>query len=79
MLKIVGEARYTDVWIDGGATISSFLRQELVTEMILTTVPIAIGSGIPLFQGLKKDIKLDIVASEILDDLITTKYRVHYD
>ena len=47
--------------------------------MILTTVPIAIGSGIPLFQNLKRDIDLDLVASEVLDTLLATKYQVRYD
>lgn len=79
VLKIISSKGNRDVWVDGGATISSFLDRELVTEMVLSTVPIAIGTGIPLFQNLKKDLKLDIVASEVLDNLLTTKYRVQYD
>ncbi|KPI41261.1 uncharacterized protein AB675_7945 [Cyphellophora attinorum] len=78
-LDIIDEERYTNVWVDGGATVSSFIRRKLVSEMVLTTIPIAIGNGVRLFQDLKTDLKLDIVASEVLDELLMTKYRVRYD
>ncbi len=37
------------IWIDGGKTISQFLRLGLVDEMILSIIPHLLGSGIPLF------------------------------
>ena len=78
-VRIVHDRGYRNVWVDGGRTICGFLERQLVTEMILTTVPIALGRGIPLFQGIKKDLKLEVVASEVICDLLTTKYRVVYD
>jgi dihydrofolate reductase len=39
------------VYIDGGATIQSFMKEGLVHEMTLTTVPILLGDGIPLFPA----------------------------
>ena len=77
-LSIVHEQGYKDVWVDGGATIRAFLREQLVTEMVLTTVPIALGDGLPLFKGIEKEIKFEIVAGDIIGDLLTTKYRVVY-
>lgn len=78
-VDIIQRERFLNVWVDGGKTVSSFLRRGLISEMILSTVPIAISSGIALFQGLENDVKLEIVASEVLDNLLATKYRVIYD
>lgn len=78
-LQIVHEKGYTDVWVDGGETIRTFLQKQLMTEMIFTTVPIALGDGLPLFKGIKKEVKFEIAAGDILGDLLVTKYRVVYD
>jgi dihydrofolate reductase len=40
---------FKNLYIDGGQTITSFLREDLIDEMIITTVPILLGDGIPLF------------------------------
>lgn len=45
-------------YIDGGAIIQSFLRDGLINQMIITTIPILLGVGIPLFGSLDHDIKL---------------------
>lgn len=46
------------VYLDGGITIQGFLQNNLVNEMIITLIPVLIGSGRPLFGSLKNDIKL---------------------
>jgi dihydrofolate reductase len=40
---------HTRLYVDGGRTIQSFLEHDLIDEMIITTIPIVLGSGIPLF------------------------------
>ena len=40
-----------DVYIDGGALIRQALDAELVDAMTLTTVPVVLGAGLPLFGG----------------------------
>lgn len=42
------------VYIDGGKVIQSFLREGLVADMIITTVPVLLGSGKPLFGSLTR-------------------------
>ena len=49
---------YERLYIDGGQTIQSFLRAGLVSDMTISTVPILIGAGIPLFGPLPVDIPL---------------------
>lgn len=46
------------VYVDGGQTIQSFLNAGLLSELILTQIPILIGDGVRLFGKTKKDIKL---------------------
>lgn len=40
-----------DVYIDGGALIRQALDADLVDVMTLTTVPVVLGAGVPLFGG----------------------------
>ena len=46
------------LYVDGGITIQRFLEAGLVQRLIITRVPVLIGSGIPLFGGLSRDIRL---------------------
>jgi dihydrofolate reductase len=40
------------VYLDGGQVIQSFLREGLVADMVITTVPVLLGSGKSLFGAL---------------------------
>ncbi len=51
----------TSVYVDGGSTIQSFIRAGLVNRIIITRIPILIGSGIPLFGALDTDLQLELV------------------
>lgn len=46
------------LYVDGGQTVQSFLREDLVDELTITTVPILLGCGIPLFGHTGHDIPL---------------------
>lgn len=52
------------IYIDGGKTIQAFLAAGLVDQLILTRVPVLIGSGIPLFSDLPNDIHLKHVTTQ---------------
>ena len=47
-----------ELYVEGGKTIQSFLKSDLIDEIILTKVPVLIGKGIPLFGTLDRDKKL---------------------
>jgi dihydrofolate reductase len=65
------------VYLDGGLTIQGFLRAGLVTRLIVTRVPVLIGSGIPLFGALLKDVLLRHVATKTFrGGLVQTEYEV---
>ncbi len=48
---------YNDLYIDGGKTIQSFLNEDLIDELIISTIPVLLGGGIPLFGELDKPLK----------------------
>jgi dihydrofolate reductase len=72
------EARgYRHVYVDGGITIQRFLRAGLIQKFVVTRVPVLIGTGIPLFGALEKDIRLEhIETRQYPSGLVTSEYRV---
>ena len=64
-----------DIWlVGGGKIISTFLKAGLIDEIILSKLPTVIGSGIPLFQNINKDIKFDIL--ETIEYPVLTQIRL---
>jgi dihydrofolate reductase len=67
------------VYVDGGLTIQSFLAADLIDELIITTIPVLLGAGRPLFGGgaCVRDIPLAHVATRAFDfGFVQSKYRV---
>ncbi len=65
------------VYVDGGVTIQRFLRAGLIDELILTRVPILLGSGIPLFGELDHDVRLKHRRSQAFENgMVQSRYTV---
>lgn len=65
------------VYVDGGITIQQFLRAGLIQRLIITRVPVLIGTGIPLFGPLINDIRLKPVATRQYDSgLVQSEYVI---
>jgi dihydrofolate reductase len=65
------------IYVDGGITIQRFLRAGLVHRLVITRVPMLIGSGIPLFGPLESDVKLRLVATrQLAGGLVQSEYAV---
>ena len=65
------------LYVDGGRTIQRFLRAGLIDRMIISTLPVLIGQGVPLFGPLDKDIRLELVASRTFPGgMVQTEYTV---
>jgi porin len=52
-----GDRNLIDLYIDGGITIQRFLEAGLIQRLIITRVPVLLGSGIPLFGPLSRDVR----------------------
>lgn len=67
-------------YVDGGITIQRFLAAGLIDHLVITRVPILIGSGIPLFGSLPRDIKLHHVATRSYEGgLVQSEYETAYN
>ena len=65
------------VYVDGGITIQRFLVAGLIQRLIITRVPVLIGTGIPLFGALKRDIVVQHVATrQYASGLVQSEYVV---
>jgi len=65
------------VYVDGGITIQRFLQAGLIQRLIITRVPVLIGTGIPLFGALTNDIVLEHVATRhYASGLVQSEYAV---
>lgn len=65
------------LYVDGGVTIQAFLRAGLIQRITITRVPVLIGSGIPLFGSLERDIRLDHIATQSYKGgLVKSEYEV---
>jgi dihydrofolate reductase len=58
LVLYLAERGYQHTYLDGGLTIQSFLRANLVDEITITRIPILLGQGLPLFGELTGDIGL---------------------
>jgi dihydrofolate reductase len=67
---------YKHAYVDGGYTIRQFLKEKLIQHLNLSTVPIVLGDGIPLFsdQG-PLDLKL-IESKSWSNGMVQNKYEV---
>jgi dihydrofolate reductase len=67
------------LYVDGGITIQGFLREGLIQQVTITRVPVLIGSGIPLFGPLERDIRLrHITTHTYASGLVKSEYQVLY-
>lgn len=64
------------LYIDGGKVVTSFLEAGLLDEITTTTIPVALGSGTPIFGPLENEGWFEHVRTEVLiDQLVQTTYR----
>lgn len=64
------------VYLDGGTLISQFLDAGLVDEMTLTTVPLLLGAGKPLFHPIATATPLRLVDSQVFaSGMVNLHYR----
>lgn len=66
---------YENLYIDGGRTIQGFLLEDMIDEMIITTIPVLLGDGIPLFGSLPERYDFQLISSEVLlGQMVSARY-----
>lgn len=64
-----------NLYIDGGGLIQSFLSEDLIDELIITSIPVILGDGVPLFNKLNNQLKFKHVSTVVL---IGSLVKSHY-
>jgi dihydrofolate reductase len=65
------------LYVDGGKTIQGFLNAGLINELIVTRIPVLIGTGIPLFGPLDHDLRLTHVETRQFENgFVQSRYRI---
>lgn len=76
VLEKIHKQGYHQLYIDGGITVQNFLKEDLIDEMTITTIPILLGGGIPLFSELPSELLFEHVKSVLyLDAIVQDTYR----
>jgi len=70
------EKEYKSIYVDGGQLIKSFMAKDMIDEMILSTVPIVLGSGKKLFDEPVGFQQYRLLAHEVFPNgIIKAKYQ----
>ncbi|MFY0592253.1 dihydrofolate reductase family protein [Roseivirga sp.] len=70
ILAEIHQSGHHSLYIDGGSTIQGFLQEDLIEEMIITTIPVLIGGGHPLFGTLDNNLKFKCIETKLFDGKI---------
>ena len=68
LLNYLSDKGFSNIYVDGGKVIQSFLKEDLIDELIITRVPELIGTGIPLFGYLDNDLRFEHIKTNIYSD-----------
>lgn len=72
----IREAGHKDIYIDGGVLIQSCLWDNLIDELIITTMPVLLGGGPRLFGDLIKEIDFELLESKVfVNAIVQNHYR----
>ena len=77
LIDQLSEGGANHIYVDGGKTIQSFLAAGLIRQIIITRIPILLGTGIPLFGSLKEDVNLKHIETRSFSNgLVQSRYEV---
>lgn len=76
LLEALHRQGYKALYIDGGETVQSFLKEDLIEEMIITVLPVLLGGGVSLFGDLPGPMAFEHVRTKVfLGAMVQNHYR----
>ena len=76
ILNYIHSQGHYQLYIDGGKMIQSFLNDDLIDQMIITTIPVLLGKGIPLFSNTSQQLHFKCIDTKIYLDYIVQSHFV---
>lgn len=69
-----------DIWLNSGSGLArTFFAEDLIDEVILNIHPVLLGSGIPLFPELSRQVDLELTDSKVYNNgLVLLFYSVKH-
>lgn len=65
------------VYVDGGKIVQAFLREGLISDLVISVVPVLLGQGRPLFGAMDADVNLKLLSSRSFSSgLLQSSYKV---
>lgn len=78
ILETIHRAGHERLYIDGGATVQHFLREDRIDELIVTRFPIILGGGTALFDNTKRPLTFEHLDTKVyLGQLVQSHYARH--
>ena len=74
ILDQIHEKGYKKLYVDGGTTIRNFLKEDLIDEIILTTIPILLGGGSSLFSELPNQMSFKLIRTKTYLNQVTQNH-----
>ncbi|WP_041279038.1 dihydrofolate reductase family protein [Desulfotalea psychrophila] len=65
---------FTNLYIDGGKLIQSFLKLDMIDELVISKIPILLGGGTSLFGDLQSHLMFEHVSTEVLLNAIVQSH-----
>lgn len=76
ILNAIHNKGHHRLYIDGGTTIRNFLKEDLIDEMTLTTIPVLLGGGSSLFGETEKHLQFNLIETKTyLNQVTQTHYK----
>ena len=75
LVQSLNQRGYSNLYIDGGQLIQSFLKEDMIDELIISQIPVLIGGGVPLFGELGCHLMFEHHETEVMLNAIV---RSHY-
>ena len=76
-MKALALEGWRRTYVDGGRLIQSFLQEGLISDIVLTRIPVLLGDGIPLFGRLTADLPLrHVETTTFASGLVQSRYEL---
>lgn len=76
LIKELHDDGVKHIYVDGGATISQFMNIGLIDQLIISLIPVVLGSGIPLFSKIVDDKWFRLDSSQVFSNgLVQLRYE----
>ena len=76
LLNYLSNEGFSNIYVDGGKVIQGFLKEDCIDELIITKIPVLIGSGIPLFGYLDNDLQFKHIRTNVYSNGLV---KSHYE